>query len=289
VERVLTLATNAGITQKVTIVRDLAPGLPSTAGDPGQLQQVFLNLITNGFQAMEDTGGQLTVRSRLAAGRLRVDVEDTGPGVAADIRPRIFDPFFTTKPVGKGTGLGLSVAHGIVSAHEGRISVEDAPGGGARFVVELPIRAASPQIGEREAPQMPDDARVLVVDDEVHVAQVLGDLLQELGARVEVTHSADAARALLARETFDLITLDVIMPGENGVEMWRALQSGDPSAAARVVFVTGNVDPSIQAALEATGRPVLAKPYTFKALRALVATELARRRPSAPSRPSPRG
>jgi CheY-like chemotaxis protein len=238
---------------------------------------VLLNLITNAFQAMEEAGGRLTVRSRLSAGRLRVEVEDAGPGVPADIRTRIFDPFFTTKPVGKGTGLGLSVAHGIVSAHEGRIWVEDGTGGGARFVIELPVRAASPQTGEREPPTIPPEARALVVDDEVHVAQVLGDLLQELGIQVEITHSASAAWEQLARERFDLITIDVIMPGENGVELWRRLHAEDPGAAARAVFVTGNVDPSIQASVEATGRPMLAKPYTFTALRTLVADELARR------------
>ena len=285
VERVLTLAANAGITQNVTIVRDLAPGLPSTAGDPGQIQQVLLNLITNAFQAMEESGGRLSVRSRLSAGRLRVEVEDSGPGVPPDVRTRIFDPFFTTKPVGKGTGLGLSVAHGIVSAHEGRIWVEDGAGGGARFVIELPVRAASPQTGEWEPPGVPNDARVLVVDDEPHVAQVLGDLLEELGIHVEVTHSAGEARERLARERFDLITIDVIMPGENGVELWRRLHAADPGAASRVVFVTGNVDPSMQASVEATGRPVLAKPYTFKALRELVATELARKGASATARP----
>jgi two-component system NtrC family sensor kinase len=276
VDRVLTLVANAGATQNISIVRDLAPGLPSTAGDPGQIQQVLLNLVTNAFQAMEDSGGRVTVRSRSSAGRLRIEVEDTGPGVPAEIRTRIFDPFFTTKPVGKGTGLGLSVAHGIVSAHEGRIWVEEAPGGGARFVIELPARTAAPASGEREATPVRRDSRILVIDDEEHVAQVLGDLLKELGARVEITHSASAARALLAREHFDLITIDVIMPGENGVDLWRRLRTEDPSAAARVIFVTGNVDPSIQASVDSTGRPVLAKPYTFKALRALVANELHR-------------
>ena len=274
VERVLTLVANAGVTQNIEIVRDLAPGLPSTAGDPGQIQQVFLNLVTNAFQAMEESGGTLTVRSRLSAGRLRVEVEDSGPGVPAEIRTRIFDPFFTTKPVGKGTGLGLSVAHGIISAHEGRIWVEESPAGGARFVIELPVRLATPQIGEREAPSVPPDARVLVIDDEEPVARVLGDLLQELGLHVEIAHSASAARALLARNRFDLITVDVIMPGENGVEVWNRLHAEDPTAAARVVFVTGNVDPSIQAAVDSTGRPILPKPYTFKALRSLVANAL---------------
>ena len=142
-------------------------------------------------------------------------------------------------------------------------------------MIDLPVRAATPQIGERETPSLPPDARVLVIDDEEPVARVLGDLLQELGLHVEIANSASAARAMLARAPFDLITVDVIMPGENGVEVWNRLRTEDPSAAARVVFVTGNVDPSIQAAVDSTGRPVLAKPYTFKALHTLVASTLA--------------
>jgi len=218
----------------------------------------------------------LTLRSRLASGRLRLEVEDTGPGVPSEIRTRIFDPFFTTKPVGQGTGLGLSVAHGIVSAHEGRVWVEDAAGAGARFVVELPVRSAAPAVAETDEAPIPNDARILVIDDEQHVAQVLGDLLQELGVDVCIANSAREARDLLARERFHLITLDVIMPGENGTDFWRRLRTEHPDAAARVVFVTGNVDPSILDFVESTGRPVLAKPYSLKALRALIAAELGR-------------
>ena len=276
IERVLTLTANAGATQNITIVRDLAPDLAPTTGDPGQIQQVLLNLVTNAFQAMEESGGRLTVRSRLFGGRLHMEVEDTGPGVPAEVRTRIFDPFFTTKPVGKGTGLGLSVAHGIVSAHDGRIWVEEAPGGGARFAVDLPVRSAAPPVSNAEELPVPHDSRILVVDDEEHVAQVLGDLLEEMGARVEIRNSAREAHDLLVRERFDLIALDVVMPGENGTDLWRRLHAERPEAAARVVFVTGNVDPSIQAFIDSTGRPVLAKPYTLKALRALVARELHR-------------
>ena len=276
VERVLALAANTGATQNITIVRDLAPNLPLATGDPGQIEQILLNLVTNAFQAMEESGDRLTVRSRLSGGRLHVEVEDTGPGVPAEIRTRIFDPFFTTKPVGKGTGLGLSVAHGIVSAHDGRLWVEEAPGGGARFVVDLPVQSVAAPVSEDEEPTVPTDSRILVVDDEEHVAQVLGDLLEELGARVEIRHSVREAQDLLVRERFDLIALDVVMPGENGVEFWRRLHAEHPEAAARVVFVTGNVDPAIQAMIDSTGRPVLAKPYTLKALRALIARELHR-------------
>ena len=93
---------------------------------------------------------------------------------------------------------------------------------------------------------------------------------------MEIRHSVREAHDLLARERFDLIALDVVMPGENGADFWRRLCAERPEAAARVVFVTGNVDPSIQAFVDATGRPVLAKPYTLKALRALIATELHR-------------
>src|SRR5881409_1413868 len=144
--------------------------------DAHQLQQVFLNLITNAEQAMERAERdqqRLTVRTRRTGDLLRIEVEDTGPGIPPNLLERIFNPFFTTKPTGSGTGLGLSISLGIVREHEGKIWAENAQQGGARFLVELPItqprasgeHAATPQVQL----QGNDSLRVLVVDDEASV------------------------------------------------------------------------------------------------------------------------
>ncbi|MBI3636340.1 MAG: GAF domain-containing protein [Candidatus Rokubacteria bacterium] len=275
VEQVIEFTRNAGATQNVGVVRELAPDLLPTSGDPGQLQQVLLNLVTNAYQAMP-RGGTLTVRTRAAGRRLRVEVSDTGPGVRDDIRHKIFDPFFTTKSMGEGTGLGLSVAHGIVSAHGGRLWLDERAPRGATFVIELPVASPPAAVTEGDEPVLRPGCRILVVDDEPPVARVLGSLLEEIGARVVIVHSATEARAALARESFDAITLDLVMPGENGVEFWQRLERDRPDAARRVIFVTGNVDPSMRAFVGTTGCPVLAKPYTLRSLRETLASRLSR-------------
>jgi PAS domain S-box-containing protein len=140
----LELRRYALMTHRVEIVVELDPELPDTLADPFQLQQVFLNLITNAEQALtgRETGAgrRLTLRTARAGDRLVASVHDSGPGVPPEIADRIFDPFYTTKPVGEGTGLGLSISDGIVREHGGHIHVESRPGSGARFSVVLPLR-----------------------------------------------------------------------------------------------------------------------------------------------------
>jgi signal transduction histidine kinase len=121
--------------------------LPRVRCYPGQLNQVFLNLLMNACDAIESQRrpGAIRVRTRRVAEGVRLEFEDDGPGIPEEVRGRLFDPFFTTKPVGAGTGLGLSLSHGIVERHGGRISAENAPGGGARFAIELPLEAPPPE------------------------------------------------------------------------------------------------------------------------------------------------
>jgi two-component system, NtrC family, sensor kinase len=134
----------------VEIKVEVEPELPAVSGDAGQLQQAVVILAENGVDAMPQ-GGTLTLRARRAAtedGGILIEVEDTGVGIAPEIRERIFDPFFTTKEVGRGTGLGLAVCYGIVTEHGGRVSVDSTPGRGTLFAVWLP---ADPSAGDRNA------------------------------------------------------------------------------------------------------------------------------------------
>jgi two-component system, NtrC family, sensor kinase len=136
--------------KKVKIVKDLAEGLPRVLGNANQIEQALINLMINSQQAMVD-GGTVTVRSAHGDGLVQVSVEDTGPGVAPELRQTIFEPFFTTKPVGQGTGLGLSVTYGLIKDHGGDIVVDDAPSGGARFVVNLPAMAEDTAVNENDS------------------------------------------------------------------------------------------------------------------------------------------
>jgi len=121
----------------IEIVRDYG-SIPKVRCYPGQLNQVFLNLLMNACDVL-DGGGTITIRSEPREGGVRLQFHDDGPGIPPDVQSRIFDPFFTTKPVGKGTGLGLSLSHGIIERHKGRFVVSSEPGKGATFVIDLPL------------------------------------------------------------------------------------------------------------------------------------------------------
>jgi signal transduction histidine kinase len=114
--------------------------IPPVVCSPSQVNQVFLNLVTNAVQAMENGEGTITLTTRSEDGGVALEVADTGKGIPEDVLPKIFDPFFSTKEVGKGTGLGLSVSYKIVQQHGGRIDVESTPGVGSRFTVWFPFK-----------------------------------------------------------------------------------------------------------------------------------------------------
>jgi len=126
----------------IELIRDLSPNLPEITADPGQLQQVLVNLVVNAIQAMPK-GGRLTIRTSAKDQHISLWVEDTGIGMTKSLTDQIFVPFFTTKEIGRGTGLGLSVAHGIVTTHEGVIRVESALGTGTAFEVQLPLKPSN--------------------------------------------------------------------------------------------------------------------------------------------------
>jgi two-component system NtrC family sensor kinase len=144
--------------RNIAVVQSLDSALPRVWGDPFQIEQVLLNLVTNARDAIEGTGvgsGTLTVRTEhLADDRIALSVTDSGPGIPPEVQPRIFDPFFTTKEVGKGTGLGLSICHGIMQEHRGEIQVESpvADDRGTRITLLLP-RSLRGAPGTSEAPR----------------------------------------------------------------------------------------------------------------------------------------
>ena len=271
----------------IEVEMNLQQGLPYVLADAGQLQTVFLNLINNAQDAIVAAhgGGTLRVSTSHAGDVVRVSITDDGPGIPVDHQNKLFDPFFTTKAVGKGTGLGLSICHGIVASHQGRIWVESEYGSGATFHMEFPIAA------EESVEEGPDDTcepvaatggRILVIDDE----QVIRDLVVAALTRsgYQVDSLADARTVLDSLEDFpyDLLLVDLKMPGIDGKEFFELLSQRRPELALRVIFVTGD-EVSIDARefLEAAGRPVISKPFDLDALSHLVATELCGRVPVA--------
>ncbi len=153
-EETLGLVARQSMFFNITVIKELDPDLPRVMGDRSQLQQVFMNLLLNAVQAMEEKG-TITLASRQADGFVEVSITDTGCGIPPDKLGRIFDPFFTTKPSGKGVGLGLSIAYGIISKHGGDIRVESEVGKGSTFTVRLPViqpPAADAPTGEEGGP-----------------------------------------------------------------------------------------------------------------------------------------
>ena len=255
----------------IDVRREYDESLPDTMADAHQLQQVFLNLITNAEQAMEQRDGhhhRLTVRTRRSGDTIRIEVEDTGAGIPANLIERIFNPFFTTKPTGSGTGLGLSISLGIVREHEGRIWAENPPQGGAKFIVEIPVTV--PRTSGEHAALAPlaamgnDNLRVLVVDDEASVRVSLQRYLAGKGHEVETTASGEDALSRLKVSKYDAVIVDMRMPDLSGEQLFERLRSNDPSHAERVIFTTGDlVNEQMRRFLDGTGRPCVPKPFEF--------------------------
>jgi CheY-like chemotaxis protein/two-component sensor histidine kinase len=267
----------------------LEPDLPLTMVDATQIEQVLVNLVTNAIHALAEwpKARRFRICSQLRGDLILLQVEDSGPGIAKEVLPHIFEPFFTTKPIGTGTGLGLSIAHSIVTEHGGRIYYRPRPEGGAGFVVELPSVKPEGEVEEESARSegadqdcQPDQsgARVLVVDDEPVLGELLAELLSSLGHSAVTCTSALTALDLLATQRFDVILSDYRMPRMNGREFYERVRAREPDLARRIVFVTGDViNQETRAFLEAVGNAHLAKPFRPEGIATVVRRVLAGR------------
>jgi signal transduction histidine kinase/ActR/RegA family two-component response regulator len=262
----------------ITVVREIDPNPMIVLGDVYQLQQVFLNLINNAHQAMRKVNGsgKLTIRaSATQEGAVRVSFDDDGPGIPREYIHRVFDPFFTTKDVGEGTGLGLSICLGIVQEHQGRIWVESELEQGATFYVELPLYEGRPSeadgFGRADTPVLADKWDILVVDDEVEIANLLKRILEAEGHIVTAVDSGLDARNKLDQHRYDLVICDLKMPGMGGRELYTYLRQTQPDVAKQMVFTTGDVvSDESQAFLHQVGKRFLSKPFKADQVLALI-------------------
>ncbi len=263
---------------EIEIETRLDPALPITWADPFQLQQVLLNLITNAEHALTTWTGvrRISVSTSFGIARLVIRVDDTGPGIAPEHLPRIFNPFFTTKPVGEGTGLGLSISDGILREHGGRVRVESSVGHGTSFFVELPF-VDPPLLDASPAADVVVPAtstrRLLVVDDEPTIRHAIATYFRSLGHEVDAVGTGREALAHAADNRYDALLIDLRLPDRAGDDVLAEIRAL-PSPPARVVFITGDTQSeSAQQALEATGCPVVSKPFLLDELAAVVLAE----------------
>ena len=273
-------------TSNIAVETRFGENLPRVLIDAHQVQQVFVNIIQNGRQAIESfrPDGRMTITTEAVEGVVRVTLQDNGPGISAENVSRIFDPFFTTKPVGKGTGLGLSLSYGIIKEHGGSIDVKSTVGQGAAFIIELPICIASQASGQTQSGiarrvQNPNEGagrRILVIDDESGIVEFVRDALVKSGYTVEVETSGEAAVKRLTNEAFDLVVCDMKMPGLNGQQTFEKINAGNTTVAQRFVFMTGDVmNQRHQEFFQKYKLTCLPKPFTIEEIRQAVARAIA--------------
>jgi CheY-like chemotaxis protein len=250
------------IGEDIELVLDLQPGLAPVHADPGQMEQVILNLAVNARDAMPQ-GGRLVIRTanvRLDEDYIRshpgvsagpyvlLELRDSGCGISPEAKSHIFEPFFTTKGVGKGTGLGLAVVHGVVSQSGGHIDVDSEPGRGTSFQIYLP----SAELGRQPVPSVAEvkvtprgSETVLLVEDEEAVREVNRRILVRGGYAVLEARDGNEALRVAARHRgpIHLLVTDVVMPGMGGRQLAEQLSALRPEM--KVLFVSGYPDDAV--------------------------------------------
>ncbi len=259
-------------------------GLGAVRADPGQLEQVIVNLAVNARDAMQSKGGTLTIQTySVGADDVRkmgseilpiadytaLRVSDTGTGIAPHLLPKIFEPFFTTKEVGKGTGLGLSTVYGIVKQSGGFIFAESEPGVGTSFVIYLPVHRAegdkAPRKAREPAGELWGTGTILLVEDEATVRAVAERALTRHGYTVLIAENGEAALEILAREPdIDLMISDVVMPTMDGPTTARAARASHPDLP--ILFISGYAEEQLRQSIDLDRVGFLAKPFSVQQL-----------------------
>lgn len=271
------------IGEDIELTTHLSPDLGNVKADPGQLEQVIINLAVNARDAMPE-GGRLLISTanldwcssaipdggpELSGPFVVLTVEDTGCGMDEETRRRIFEPFFTTKPPGQGVGLGLSTVYGIVRQHGGAVEVDSAPGRGTTFRVLLP-RVEEPAAPVQEAPLTASpcgEETILLVEDEPGVRGLVKRALEQLGYTVLEAADPDAASLICQthRGRIDLLVTDVVMPGTSGRKLAEMLVGLRPEL--KVLYLSGYSENQIgRVGVLEPGLNFLAKPFTLESL-----------------------
>jgi PAS domain S-box-containing protein len=271
----------------VEMTLQLADELPSVKADGDQIGQIVLNLLVNAQQALAGVNADRRVliesgvetRRENREPRVWLRVSDNGPGVPPELRDKLFEPFFTTKPEGIGTGLGLAVSRSLARDHGGDLTLEPtAHEGGASFRLNLPI-SGEPLQESQPIPLHDADvmqSRVLVVDDEPEIAELMRDILESAGYEVATAESGAVALALLETARFDAIVSDLHMPDMDGATLWRQIEQQHSVLARRMLFVTGDtLSPGAREFLREAHCTGLDKPFSKADLLAAVAHVLA--------------
>jgi PAS domain S-box-containing protein len=274
------LGRRAGV---VSITSSLHGALPVVPGDADRLQQALTNLLANAEEAVAETRGQKRVHVTTAATphEVRIDVSDSGHGIAPADLSRVFEPMYTTRFQRGRQGYGLSIARRLVEALGGTLSVRSTLGEGTTFSISLPsAQIAADGAAEPVLPSAPAEGQrrgsLLIVEDEEMLRSAIGRYLRKHGYEVETVARGDEALALLSQRAFDLVLLDLRLQDMSGDDVFRALEERVPALAQRVLFMTGDLSrPAAADFVRDTGRPVIAKPFQLAELDRRIAELLA--------------
>ncbi len=284
IEDVLAIVSKA-VPKSVVLKSELDPRLPSVDGDPAQLQQVVMNFVTNAVESLTEGIGEVcvttatrdvdSVKGQLIGTEFRLgryvtlQVSDTGRGIDPSQAAKIFEPFYTTKSSGRG--LGLSAVVGIINNHNGCMFVDSVPGKGTTFEVLLPpgrIKAGEAEASSAPNTSRPRGAKVLVADDEEMIRRVVADALAPLDLTVELVEDGRQAleRILANRDAYDLLVLDVSMPGLDGDKVFARVR--DAGIRTPVLFMSGHGAYDLEQRVgDAEEVAILAKPFRIQTLR----------------------
>jgi len=266
--KILEVSEHDLLIDNIELKTEMTEKLPPIMADPDQIQQVLLNIVTNAHQAMmeKDRPRTLTVRTSLNGKHVLVEIIDTGPGIPSEHQEHIFEPFFTTKAGNDGTGLGLSISYGIIKSHEGNISVESKEGKGTKFLIELPILEDEAIDIEEENNATKetklDIRKILVIDDEETVNELITDILKKEGYNVDAAHNGTHGLQKIKEEEYDLVVCDLRMPGMDGRQLYKETRELYPRLSSRFIFLTGDsVSEETRTFLEGSGNPYIIKPF----------------------------
>jgi CheY-like chemotaxis protein len=267
------------IKENIEFTVELGPNLDRVNADPGQIEQIIVNLVVNARDALPN-GGKLRIQTsnvqldkdpvHAGAGRLPgrfvlLEVTDTGRGMDQQTLAHIFEPFFTTKAVGKGTGLGLATVYGIVKQSNGHIEVRSTLGHGSSFMIYLPAveqAKANHQSGEDTAKPAFSGETVLVVEDARSLRDLICQALSEFGCTVlSARDGQEALRMVKERESaIDLLLTDVVMPGMNGPALAKEVRLLRPGT--KILYMTGYSGEFVRADMLIPGVSLIQKPFT---------------------------
>ncbi|MCJ7458262.1 MAG: GAF domain-containing protein [candidate division Zixibacteria bacterium] len=257
----------------IQVLKDLDPQLHKTMADFNQLQQVFLNIMNNAHQAIQESKGkgEIRIRTEKAGEMIRIILEDNGPGIPEENLNKIFEPFFTTKDVGRGTGLGLSISYGIIQQHGGKIYARSILGQGATFVIELPVlKEEKAAVSEKkEKPKSVirkiEKKNILAIDDEQSILDILMDTLQQEGHQVDVASNGRTGLSKVKASDYDLIITDIKMPDFDGRRFYEEVKKYSEELAKKIIFTTGDLaNPETEAFLDRVKQPCIPKPFDLE-------------------------